>query len=77
MPIILTTEAEIKTHKRILKNESFSLDFLKFNFLNIKFKKKKVSTFYIFENFQQFPLPPVEYLACIYVFKHIFSVFNF
>ena len=49
MPIILTTEAEIKTHKRILKNESFSLDFLKFNFLNIKFKKKKVSTFYIFE----------------------------
>lgn len=40
MPTILTIEAEIKTQKRILKNESFS-DFLKFNFLNIKFKQRK------------------------------------
>ena len=33
------------------------------------------TTLYIFGNFQQLPLPPVEYLACIYVFKHIFFCF--
>jgi len=50
MPTILTTEAEKKSQKRILKNESFLLDFLKFNFLNIKFKKQKMCLLFIYLN---------------------------